>query len=112
MVGLADLLDAEELHAVVQVAHTTCAEIIHGFEGYIAHYLSNGLVAYFGHPQAHEDEVQRSIRAGLGMVKALQNRSMASAERRLIVRLGIHTGPVVVGEIGAGRHDALAVGEP
>ncbi len=68
-------------------------------------------MAYFGHPQAHEDDVQRSIRAGLGMVKALQNRSMASAERRLTVRLGIHTGPVVVGEIGGGRHEALAVGE-
>ena len=111
MARLADHLDAEELHAVVQAAHTTCTEVIHGFEGYIAHYLSNGLVAYFGHPQAHEDEVQRSIRAGLGMVKALQNRSMASAERRLTVRLGIHTGPVVVGEIGGGRHEALAVGE-
>ena len=108
---LADHLDAEELHAVVQASHTTCTEVIHGFEGYIAHYLSNGLVAYFGHPQAHEDEVQRSIRAGLGMVKALQNRSMASAERPLTVRLGIHTGPVVVGEIGGGRHDPLAVGE-
>src|SRR5262249_43371514 len=77
----------------------------------VAHYLSNGLVAYFGHPQAHEDEVQRSIRAGLGMVKSLQSRSIVSAERRLTVRLGIHTGPVVVGEIGGGRHEALAVGE-
>src|SRR5712692_9111740 len=115
--GLADHLDAEELHAIEQASHTTCTEVIHGFEGYIVHYLSAGLVAYFGHPQAHEDDVQRSIRAGLRMVQTLQNRPTASAEqtvsaeRRLTVRLGIHTGPVVVGEIGGGRHDPLAVGE-
>ena len=108
---LADRLDAEELHAVVQASHTTCTEVIHGFEGYIAHYLSDGLVAYFGYPQAHEDDVQRSIRAGLGMVKALQNRHTASAEMPLTGRIGIHTGPVVVGEIGGGRHDPLAIGE-
>ena len=114
---LADHLDTEELHAVVQASHATCTEVIHGFEGYIAHYLSDGLVAYFGHPQAHEDDVQRSIRAGLRMVQTLQNQHTASAEqtvsteRRLTVRLGIHTGPVVVGEIGGGRHDPLAVGE-
>ena len=54
---VADHLDAEELHAIVQASHTTCTEVIHGFEGYIAHYLSDGVVAYFGHPQAHEDDV-------------------------------------------------------
>ena len=108
---LADHLDAEELHAVVQATHTACTEVIDSFEGYIAHYLSDGLVAYFGHPQAHEDDVQRSIRAGLRMVQALQNRQIASAATALTVRLGIHTGPVVVGEIGGGRHDPLAVGE-
>ena len=111
MARLADHLDAEELHAVVQTSHTTCTEVIHGFEGYIAHYLSDGLVAYFGHPQAHEDDVQRSIRAGLRMVQTLQNRQTTSAETALTVRIGIHTGPVVVGEIGGGRHDPLAVGE-
>ena len=108
---LADHLDAEELHAIVQASHTTCTEVIHGFEGYIAHYLSDGLVAYFGHPQAHEDYVQRSIRAGLRMVQTLQNRQTASAERPRTVRIGIHTGPVVVGTPGGGRHDPLAVGE-
>ena len=108
---LADHLDAEELHAIVQASHTTCTEVIHGFEGYIAHYLSDGLVAYFGHPQAHEDDVQRSIRAGLRMVQTLQNRQTASAERPRTVRIGIHTGPVVVGTPGGGRHDPLAVGE-
>src|SRR5262245_26748106 len=108
---LADHLDAEELHVVVQASHTACMEVIHGFEGYIAHYLSDGLVAYFGHPQAHEDDVQRSIRAGLRIVQTLQNQQTASAERPRTVRLGIHTGPVVVGAVGGGRHDALAVGE-
>src|SRR5262249_6640733 len=78
---LAGHLDAEELHVLVQASHSTCTDIIHGFEGYIAHYLSDGLVAYFGHPQAHEDDVQRSIRAGLRMVQTLRNQPTASAEQ-------------------------------
>jgi len=70
-----------------------------------------GLVAYFGHPQAHEDDIQRGIRAGLCLVEALQKRPVAYANGQIAVRVGIHTGPVVVGEIGGGRHDPLAVGE-
>ena len=108
---LADHLDPEELHAVVQASHTACTEVIHGFAGYIAHYLSDGLVAYFGYPQAHEDDGQRSIRAGLRLVQALQTRQTASAEGPLTVRIGIHTGPVVIGEMGGGRHEPLAVGD-
>src|SRR5262249_120355 len=106
----ADHDDAEALHTLVQAFHTTCAEVIHGFEGYVAHYLSDGLVAYFGHPQAHEDDVQRSIRAGLRLIQALQQQSTTAAEWSGTVRIGIHTGPVVVGESSSGRHDPLAVG--
>jgi hypothetical protein len=72
--------------------------------------MSDGLVAYFGHPQAHEDDVQRSIRAGLRLGQTLQKQQTPSAARSRTVRMGIHTGPVVVSVVG-GRHDALAVGE-
>src|SRR5262249_19686966 len=72
--------------------------------------LSDGLVAYFGHPQAHEDDVQRSIRAGLRLVEALRQQSTAAVQGPGTVRIGIHTGPVDGGESGGGRHDPLAVG--
>ena len=70
---------------------------------------------YFGYPQAHEDTVQRAVRSGLGMVEAigtLNTRLEQAHGVRLAVRLGIHTGLVVVGEIGSGeRQEQLALGE-
>src|SRR5262249_60904577 len=104
--------DAEALHTLVQAFHATCTAVVHAFEGSMAHYLSDGVVAYFGYPQAHEDDVQRSIRAGLRLVQALQQQSTTAAQGPGTVRIGIHTGPVVVGESGGGRHAPLAVGGP
>ena len=75
------------------------------FEGHIAQYLGDGLLVYFGYPQAHEDDAQRAVRAGLGMVEAMGQLNTRLAQERgvqLAVRLGIHTGQVVVGEIGGG----------
>src|SRR5262249_5837309 len=83
--------------------------------GYIAQYLGDGLLVYFGYPRAHEDDAPRAVRAGLGMVEALgQLNSRLEQERgvHLAVRLGIHTGLVVVGEVGGGtRQDQVAAGE-
>ena len=85
------------------------------YEGHIAQYLGDGLLVYFGYPLAHEDDAQRAVRAGLGMVEALgQLNTRLTQERRvhLAVRLGIHTGLVVVGEVGGGtRQEQLALGE-
>jgi TOMM system kinase/cyclase fusion protein len=113
--ALASQLDPEELREVVRAYQDTCAKVIARFEGHIAQYLGDGLLVYFGYPLAHEDDAQRAVRAGLGMVEALgQLNARLQSERgvHLAIRLGIHTGLVVVGEVGGGtRHEQLALGE-
>jgi class 3 adenylate cyclase/predicted ATPase len=112
---LASQLDPEELREVVRAYQDTCTKVIARFEGHIAQYLGDGLLVYFGYPQAHEDDAQRAVRAGLGMIDALgQLNTRLEQERgvRLAARLGIHTGLVVVGEVGGGtRQEQLALGE-
>jgi len=113
--ALASQLDPEELREVVRAYQETCAKVIARFEGHIAQYLGDGLLVYFGYPQAHEDDAQRAVRAGLGMVEALSQLNIRLKQDRdveLAVRLGIHTGLVVVGEVGGGtRQEQLALGE-
>jgi class 3 adenylate cyclase len=112
---LSTQLDPEELREVVRTYQETCAEVITRFEGYIAQYLGDGLLLYFGYPQAHEDDAQRAVRTGLGILEAmkpLNARLARDRSLRLAVRLGIHTGLMVVGEIGGGtKHAPLALGE-
>jgi TOMM system kinase/cyclase fusion protein len=112
---LASQLDPEEWREVVRAYQATCAKVIARFEGHIAQYLGDGLLVYFGYPRAHEDDAQRAVRAGLGMVEALGQLNTGLERQRgvhLAVRLGIHTGLVVVGEIGGGtRQEQLALGE-
>jgi class 3 adenylate cyclase len=112
--ALAAHLDPEELREVVRAYQTACAEVIARFEGHIAQYLGDGLLVYFGYPRAHEDDAQRAVRSGLGIVQAmgaLSARVQEQKDVRLAVRVGIHTGPVVVGEIGGGaKHEQLALG--
>jgi class 3 adenylate cyclase len=87
--------------------------VIARYEGHIAQYLGDGLLVYFGYPLAHEDDAQRAVRAGLGMVEAMgQLTTRLEREVHLGVRLGYHTGLVVVGEVGGGaRQEQLALGE-
>src|SRR5262245_342590 len=112
---LAGHLDPEDYREVVRVYHQACAAVIHQYDGYIAQYLGDGVLVYFGYPLAHEDDAQRAVRAGLGMLRAmvpLNTRLTLSPEDWLAVRLGIHTGLVVIGEVGEGaRHAPLALGE-
>jgi class 3 adenylate cyclase len=112
---LASQLDPEELREVVRAYQETCAKVIARFEGYIAQYLGDGLLVYFGYPLAHEDDAQRAVRAGLGMIEAMSQLNLRLTQERgvsLAVRLGIHTGLVVVGEMGGGtRQEHLALGE-
>src|SRR5215468_2048888 len=112
---LASQLDPEDLREVVRAYQDTCAKVIARFDGHIAQYLGDGLLVYFGYPLAHEDDAQRAVRAGLGMVEALGQLNIRLNQDRgveLAVRLGIHTGLVVVGEVGAGtRQEHLALGE-
>ena len=111
--ALSERLDPEELRDLVRGYQQACAEVIHKFEGHIAQYLGDGLLVYFSYPQAHEDDAERAVHAALGIVDRV--RRLPGTPRQtaaLSVRVGIHTGPVVVGDIGAGaRHQALALGE-
>jgi TOMM system kinase/cyclase fusion protein len=112
---LASQLDPEEWREVVRAYQDTCAKVIQRYDGHVAQYLGDGLLVYFGYPRAHEDDAQRAVRAGLGMVGAMAqlNARLAQEGRvHLAVRLGIHTGLVVVGEIGDGAtQEQLALGE-
>jgi class 3 adenylate cyclase len=118
LVGSTDLsgtLDPEDLREVVRAYQETAAEVIRRYEGHIAQYLGDGLLIYFGFPVAHEDDAQRAIYTGLGIPEAmatLNTRLQVDYGIELAVRIGIHTGPVVVGEMGGGgRRENLALGE-
>jgi class 3 adenylate cyclase/predicted ATPase len=112
---LSGQLDPEDLRAVVRAYQEAAAEVIARYEGHIAQYLGDGLLVYFGYPTAHEDEARRAVHTSLGIVQAiatLNTRLVAQYGVHLAVRLGIHTGLVVVGVMGGGRrHEHLALGE-
>jgi class 3 adenylate cyclase len=112
---LSGQLDPEDLRAVVRAYQEAAAEVIARYEGHIAQYLGDGLLVYFGYPTAHEDDARRAVHTGLGIVQAiaiLNTGLVAQYGVHLAVRLGIHTGPVVVGVMGGGgRHEHLALGE-
>jgi class 3 adenylate cyclase/energy-coupling factor transporter ATP-binding protein EcfA2 len=112
---LASQLDPEDLREVIRAYQAACATVIEPLEGHIAQYLGDGLLVYFGYPQAHEDDAQRAVRTGLGMVAAMQALNTKLVQRhgvRIAVRIGIHTGVVVVGEMGGGsRQEQLALGD-
>ena len=108
---LSEQLDPEDLQTVVRTYQEVSAQVIKRYEGYIAQYLGDGLLVYFGYPTAHEDDAARSIRAGLEIVTAL-DQARSQFPQPVQVRIGIHTGPVVVGQMGGGsRHEQLALGE-
>jgi class 3 adenylate cyclase/tetratricopeptide (TPR) repeat protein len=114
--ALSERLDPEDLREIIQAYQETCARVIARYEGYVAKYMGDGILAYFGYPQAHEDDAKRSTRAGLGIVEAIakigENNPVARG-LQLSVRVGISTGPVVVGDIvGEGTaEEASVVGE-
>jgi class 3 adenylate cyclase/tetratricopeptide (TPR) repeat protein len=114
LVGSTELsakLDPEDLREVVRAYQGAAAGAVERFGGHVAQYLGDGILAYFGYPQAHDDDAERALRAGLAAIDgvgALRER----LGRPLAVRVGVHTGPVVIGEMGAGaRRETLALGE-
>jgi class 3 adenylate cyclase len=82
--ALAGRLDPEDYREVVRAYQDTCATIIQRFEGHIAQYLGDGLLVYFGYPQAHEDDAQRAVSTGLGMMTAMVtlNRRLGALSQR------------------------------
>jgi class 3 adenylate cyclase/predicted ATPase len=106
---LAARLDPEDLRDVMRVYQAACADVIGRFEGHVAKFLGDGVLAYFGWPKAHEDDAERAVRAGLALVEALA-RLEPRAEVRLQARVGIATGHVVIGDLisqGASDRDSV-----
>jgi predicted ATPase/class 3 adenylate cyclase len=115
-VQLSERLDPEELRDVLAAYQQVCATVIRRFEGHIARYFGDGIMVYFGFPRAHEDEAQRAVRSGLGIVQGVSQLSSRLQRERgihLRVRIGIHTGLVVAGDIAPGQQlEAMAaIGE-
>ncbi len=125
---LSQQLDPERLRELMQAYQQTCRGAIEKYEGHVAQYLGDGLMVYFGWPRAHEDDAERAVRSALEIVGAVSRieggglhpsstgggtEGEGRTSSKLQVRIGIATGPVVVGETGAGDASVpkLAVGE-
>jgi class 3 adenylate cyclase/DNA polymerase III delta prime subunit len=111
---LAARIDPEDLRGVMGAYHRCTAAVVERFQGHVAKYLGDGVLAYFGWPQAHEDDAERAVRAGLALVGAVAELE-PYAEARLQARVGIATGQVVVGDVvgeGAARDVAVVGSTP
>src|ERR1700752_4747791 len=112
--ALSARLDPEELRDIIGGYHSRCAEVITGSGGFVAKYMGDGVLAYFGYPQAHEEDAERAVRAGLALVEAVGTLD-ARAGTALRARVGIATGLVVVGDLlgeGAAQEQAVVGDTP
>jgi len=110
--ALSARLDPEDLRAIIDTYHRRSAEVIVKHGGFVARYLGDGVLAYFGYPQANEDDAERAVRTGLALAEVASEIDFR-AQADLQVRVGIATGLVVVGDLlGEGAaHDHAVVGE-
>ena len=105
---MSEKLDPEELRSLLHAYRTLCGEVIARYDGFVARYVGDGILTYFGWPTAHEEDAERAVRAALEIAHTIKR---ASSTEDLAVRIGIATGPVVVGETaGAGDQSKLAIG--
>jgi len=110
--ALSARLDQEDMRVVIDAYHAACARITRTYDGFLAEFRGDGILAYFGYPIAHEDDAERTVRAGLDIIAAVGQLETRAAEP-LAVRIGIATGVVVIGDLsreGALREHAV-VGE-
>lgn len=111
---LAEQLDPEELRDLIRAYQQLCAAVVERYDGHIAQYLGDGVLIYFGFPNAHEDDPALAIRAGLEIVRLVSSTEFPRTDpsgTRLLVRLGIHSGLVVAGQMGSQeRPEVLALG--
>jgi class 3 adenylate cyclase/tetratricopeptide (TPR) repeat protein len=112
--ALAERLDPEDLRDIVRDYQSEVADVVEKYSGHIAQYLGDGLLIYFGYPQAHEDDARRAVLAGLEIVQSISRTSHALQQTKGVsieVRIGLHTGPVVTGQVGSGSQaEVLALG--
>jgi class 3 adenylate cyclase len=97
-------MDPEDLREVISAYQTCVAETVRRFGGFVAKYMGDGVLVYFGYPQAHEDDAERAVRAGLELIAAVTGLKTGAA---LQTRVGMATGLVVVGDLigsGEGRY--------
>jgi class 3 adenylate cyclase/predicted ATPase len=100
-------MDPEDLREVIWTYQKAVAEIVRRFDGFVAKYMGDGVLVYFGYPQAHEDDTERAVRTGLAVVNTVSN---LQGRERQQVRIGIATGLVVVGDLaGEGEAQERAV---
>jgi class 3 adenylate cyclase len=107
--SVAAQLDPEEWRETVAGYHRTAAEAITRFGGHVAKYLGDGVMAFFGYPEAHDNDAERAARAGLAIIDAIAKLNEQPGRPKLAARVGIHSGTVVVGA-GAGK-DADVFGD-
>src|SRR6516164_2574350 len=112
LTGLSARLDPEDFRVVTADCHRYCAEILHRHDGYLARYHSDGVVAYFGYPQAAEHDAENAVRAGLALVGSAATLA-ATCGAAVELRIGVATGLVVIGEepATAKANEPTAVGE-
>ncbi|MGD8566468.1 MAG: adenylate/guanylate cyclase domain-containing protein [Gammaproteobacteria bacterium] len=111
--ALSEVIDPEDLRDIMGEYRDTCQDVVERFQGHIAQYLGDGILTYFGFPQANEDDASRAVEAGLAMVSGVQllnERLFAERGIQLSIRVGVHTGLVVIGEIGSDDKRSLALG--
>jgi class 3 adenylate cyclase len=100
--ALSARMDPEDLREVISAYQKCVAETVQRFGGFVAKYMGDGVLVYFGYPQAHEDDAERAVRAGLQLVAAVGD--LKTTRAPLQTRVGIATGLVVVGDlIGSGE---------
>jgi class 3 adenylate cyclase/predicted ATPase len=109
--ALSTRFDPEDLREIIAAYHRTVAEIVAKSDGFVSRYMGDGVLTYFGYPRAHEDDAERAIRAGLGVIDAVGRLDVGLV--KLQARVGIATGLVVVGDlIGEGSaQEQSVVGE-
>ena len=111
--ALSTQLDPEDFREIIGAYQKICAAVVDRFGGYLARYVGDGVLVYFGYPESHEDDAERAIRAAFGIIEALPeiNESLSHDQRvTLAVRIGIASGLVVAGDIaGAGATEQHAV---
>lgn len=107
--SLSERVDPEELQHIITTYQDCCRQVIKRFDGFIAKYMGDGILVYFGYPSAHEDDAQRAVRAALEISDAVQ-KLVIGPDRAIAVRTGIATGSVVIGDIiGEGTAEEVSV---